>query len=51
VDNKSLPANKNRAYMKKYRNGIKVLDMTPEQFADEYSVAIRIAPAKLRGWE
>lgn len=51
IDVNSLPAHKIRAYMKKYNEGIIGLEKTPEQFAGEYSVAIRIAPAKLRGGE
>jgi PPOX class probable F420-dependent enzyme len=46
-----LPVNKHRAYLRKYKDGIGRLGATPEQFAGEYSVAIRIAPEKLRGWE
>ena len=51
IDKRSLPANKNSAYLKKYRTGIRGLSMTPEEFANEYSVPIRISPAKLRGSE
>ena len=51
VDKKSTPADKHGAYMKKYRIGITRLGATPEQFAGEYSAAIRITPTKLRGWE
>ncbi len=51
IGKRSLPASKVRAYMKKYKEGIKGLGATPEQFSVEYSVAIRITPAKLRGWE
>lgn len=51
IDTKALPANKNRVYMKKYKNGIKRLNTTPEQFSGEYSIAIRITPAKFHGWE
>jgi len=51
IDKRSLPSHKVRAYMKKYKAGIKGLGATPEQFSGEYSVAIRITPAKLRGWE
>lgn len=43
-------AHKVPAYLKKYRKGIRNLGMTPEQFSREYSVAIRIKPAGLRGW-
>ncbi len=38
-------------YFKKYAQGISDLDMTPEGFSDEYSVAIRIHPTEVRGWE
>ena len=38
------------AYLEKYKTGIMDLDMTPESFSDEYSLAIRIKPTKLRGW-
>ena len=51
IEANAKPANKIRAYMKKYRTGIVGLGSTPEQFADEYSVAIQITPAKLRGGE
>jgi PPOX class probable F420-dependent enzyme len=44
------PAHKVRAYFRKYRAGIQALGMTPEQFSGEYSVAIRVTPAVLRGW-
>jgi hypothetical protein len=43
-------AHKVPAYLRKYRNGIKELGMTPEQFSSNYSVAIRIKPSSLRGW-
>lgn len=45
------PPHKNRAYMKKYKAGIVGMNATPEQFGGLYSVAIRITPTKLRGWE
>ena len=51
IDKKCPPANKLRAYLQKYKSGIIGLNATPEQFSGEYSVAIRIAPTKLRGWE
>jgi PPOX class probable F420-dependent enzyme len=50
IDPQSPPAHKVPAYLRKYRSGIKDLGMTPEKFADEYSVAIRIRPESLRGW-
>lgn len=51
IDRKAPPVHKHRAYLKKYRAGILGLNATPEQFSGEYSVAIRVAPTKLRGWE
>jgi len=51
IDKKCPPANKNRAYLRKSKTGVIDLNSTPEQLSGEYLVAIRIAPAKLRGWE
>jgi len=51
LEKKCPPTHKNRAYMRKYKSGIHGLKSTPEQFGNEYSVAIRITPTKLRGWE
>lgn len=45
------PAHEVPAYLKKYESGIIALDMTPEDFSQEYSRAIRIKPTNLRGWE
>ena len=50
IDTTMPPAHKVRAYFRKYRAGIAELDMTPEQFSREYSVAIRVTPTTLRGW-
>ena len=50
IDTTMPPAHKVRAYLTKYRAGIKELGMTPEQFGREYSVAIRVTPTTLRGW-
>jgi len=38
------------SYLEKYRTGIAGLDMTPESFSQEYSLAIRVKPTTLRGW-
>ena len=51
IDQDKPPANRVRAYMRKYKSGIADLGATPEQFAGEYSVAIRIHPSNVRGWE
>jgi PPOX class probable F420-dependent enzyme len=50
VDATTPPAHQVRAYMRKYRAGIKQLGMTPQQFSAEYSVAMRVTPTTLRGW-
>ena len=50
LDSSGPPAHKVRAYLRKYRDGIVELGMTPEQFSQEYSVAIRVTPTTLRGW-
>ncbi len=38
------------AYLEKYREGIPAIGMTPETFAQSYSIAIRVAPNKMRGF-
>ena len=50
IDKDVPPANKVKAYMKKYRTGILGLNATPEEFSKEYSTAIRIKPTEVRGW-
>ena len=53
IDKDCPPANKLRAYLRKYKSGIANLSSsaTPAEFAADYSVAIRITPTNLRGWE
>ena len=51
IDTNCPPAYQVSEYFEKYQQGIADLDMTPEGFSDEYSVAIRIRPAEIRGWE
>jgi hypothetical protein len=51
IENDSPPAHNVPAYFEKYKEGIASLDMTPEAFSAEYSVAIRIRAAEIRGWE
>lgn len=50
IDKDVQPANKVKAYMKKYKTGIIGLNATPEEFSKEYSTAIRIKPTEVRGW-
>jgi PPOX class probable F420-dependent enzyme len=50
IDSDVPPAHKVPAYFKKYETGIASLKMTPEEFSNEYSVAIRVKLRKVRGW-
>jgi PPOX class probable F420-dependent enzyme len=49
VDTGTAPVNENAAYRDKYADGIRDIGMTPESFAQAYSVPIRIKPTSLRG--
>lgn len=49
IDRGAPPASSVPTYVDKYGSGIATIGMTPESFAEAYSVAIRIRPAKLRG--
>ena len=49
VDEATPPAHQVPAYLAKYAEGLKGIGMTPESFAQAYSVPIRFTPAKLRG--
>lgn len=51
IEKKNPPAHQVAAYLQKYKDGITALEMTPEGFSREYSVAIRIRPTEVRGWE
>jgi PPOX class probable F420-dependent enzyme len=50
LDPGAPPADQLPAYLEKYREPIARLGMTPESFAQSYSVAVRITPTKLRGF-
>jgi PPOX class probable F420-dependent enzyme len=43
-------ANERPAYLAKYRDGISRIGMTPETFAREYSLLIRVYPEHLVHW-
>jgi PPOX class probable F420-dependent enzyme len=51
LDTHCPPAHQVPAYFEKYKDGIAGLEMTPEGFSREYSVAIKIRPTEVRGWE
>lgn len=42
------PAIQNQAYMQKYAEGIKDIQMTPETFSRDYAVALRFRPTHTR---
>jgi PPOX class probable F420-dependent enzyme len=50
IDTDTPPAHKIAAYLRKYKKGILDLGSTPEEFAREYSVAIRVKVKEVRGW-
>ena len=49
VDLKALPAKQHPDYSAKYKDGITMINMTPDTFSHVFSTAIRITPTKLRG--
>lgn len=51
IESNSPPAHQVPAYFEKYKDGITDLGMTHEEFSREYSTAIKIRPAEVRGWE
>jgi PPOX class probable F420-dependent enzyme len=44
------PAGRVAAYLRKYRQGIKDLDMTVPQFAADFAVPILVTPRSMRGY-
>ena len=49
VEGDAPPADRVDAYAQKYADGFERIGMTPAEFADSYSVAIRVRPTGLRG--
>ncbi|MGD0611041.1 MAG: TIGR03667 family PPOX class F420-dependent oxidoreductase [Anaerolineales bacterium] len=47
---RSVGAARLAAYLKKYREGIETLGMTPAEFWASYSTAIQVKPTALRGF-
>ena len=44
------PPHEDASYMAKYARGLAALKMTPEQFSEQYSVAVDIEITKVRGF-
>jgi PPOX class probable F420-dependent enzyme len=49
VDSGAPPVDANAAYRDKYADGFRGIGMTPEAFAQGFSVPVRIKPTSLRG--
>lgn len=49
IDRSAPPAIQNAAYMEKYRQGIRDINMTPESFTQTFSLAVRVVPLRVRG--
>jgi PPOX class probable F420-dependent enzyme len=50
VDADVPPSDQLEEYQVKYREGIQAMGMTPAELAGDFSVAIRIRPARVRAW-
>jgi PPOX class probable F420-dependent enzyme len=50
IDQTAPKADQHLAYLKKYRQGIADINMDPESFANDFSIAVRIKPLRLRGY-
>jgi len=48
IDQGAPPSDQVPAYIEKYRSGIESLGMTPEGFAQDFSMPIRVIPTGLR---
>jgi PPOX class probable F420-dependent enzyme len=49
VAQEPVPPGRIKAYLRKYREGIKSIGMTPESLQEAYRVAILVAPRTVRG--
>ena len=49
IETGTAAANENSSYVDKYTDGIGSIGMTPEAFAQSFSVPIRVRPTSLRG--
>ena len=50
LDESAPLAHHHAPYLEKYRQGIADIDMTPESMGEDYHVAIRVKPDKVRGF-
>jgi len=50
IETSALSADAMSGYVEKYRNSIASIGHTPESLAQEYSVALRVSPRRIRSW-
>ena len=50
VDVQSVAPQQRTAYLAKYAEGIKMINMTPESLQQAYSTALHVTPTHLRAW-
>lgn len=50
VDAQSVAPQQLTAYLAKYAEGIKMINMTPESLQQTYSTVLRVTPTHLRSW-
>jgi len=48
LDPNSVSGEERAAYLKKYAEGIKMIEMTPESMEEVFSAALRVTPTRLR---
>jgi PPOX class probable F420-dependent enzyme len=49
IDTEAPPASEMPTYVEKYMQGLRDIGLTPDAFAQSYSVALRVRPTALRG--
>jgi PPOX class probable F420-dependent enzyme len=49
IDAEAPPASAVSAYLEKYAQGLRDIELTPDAFAETYSVALQVRPTSLRG--
>ena len=49
IEKEAIPDDQLKAYLEKYQIGLERIQMLPESFYRQYSVAIRVIPTDLRG--
>jgi len=50
IEEERPSANEMAEYLQKYQTGLTQIQMTPESFAESYSVPVRVKPTNVRGY-